>query len=69
MSSAIPRWLFIRVLWRLPCAPRLSLYRKFRTGTKFPATLVRDNPLGEYEGAIPTECPDFLFADDFEQAL
>lgn len=32
-------------------------------------TLVQDNPLGQYEGAIPTECRDFLFTDDFEQGI
>lgn len=36
------------------------------------ATLVQDNPLGEYELAIPTQCPslpDDLFANGFEDPL
>lgn len=35
-------------------------------------TLVQDNPLGEYEGAIPTQCgaaPDALFANGFEDPI
>lgn len=35
-------------------------------------TLIQDNPLGEYEGAIPTQCgsaPDVLFVNGFEDLL
>lgn len=34
-------------------------------------TLVQNNPLGEYEGAIPGQCPasDILFADGFDTVL
>lgn len=34
-------------------------------------TLVQDNPLGEFEGAIPTPCfrPDGIFSDGFEPGI
>jgi hypothetical protein len=44
----------------------------FNLATGAFATLVQDNPLGEFELAIPTACPvlaDELFADGFEDAV
>jgi hypothetical protein len=44
----------------------------FNLATGAFTTLVQDNPLGEYEGAIPTTCaapPDDVFANGFEPSM